>query len=356
MKRPGNQPHGDAGRRYLVAERIAWGILGNASIARSCVIPAVQNSRNGFVHALATRDPGGAQEIAAVHKIRHLYGSYQELLADPHIDVVYNPLPNHLHHRFTLNAVRQGKHVLCEKPLACCADEAREMVAAAAHGGLLLMESWSYRFHPRSLKIKEMIRGGVIGKPALLRTAFCFHLGDALLGGGETARLNPEMGGGALLDVGCYGVSVARWLLDLEPTMAQSQAVYHHSGVDLHTVGSLRFPGDILATVEASFITALQQTYTVVGSEGVIELPHDAFIPWEKESFFTLRGKEDETGDEQHIEGADGYQLMVEHFADAVLGKTELAFLPKDSVCNMEALDALALAAKTGSTLDIIHS
>ena len=339
-----------------MAERITWGILGNAAIARSCVIPAIQKSRNGIVYALATRTPHNAREMAAFHKIKYVYSSYRELLADPHIDVVYNPLPNHLHHSFTLNALRQGKHVLCEKPLACSPDEAREMVAAAENGGLLLMESWSYRFHPRSLKIKGMIKGGVIGKPALLRTAFCFHLGDELLRSGDISRLNPEMGGGALLDVGCYGVSVARWLLELEPTRAQAQAVYHHSGVDLHTVGSLRFPGDILATVEASFITALQQTYTVVGSEGAIELPHDAFIPWEKESFFTLRGKEEETGDEQRIEGADGYQLMVEHFADAVLGKTELAFLPTDSVCNMEALDALARAAKTGSTVDIINT
>lgn len=338
-----------------MAERIAWGILGNAAIARTCIIPALQRSRNGFVHALATRDPRSARETALLHEIKHIYGSYPELLEDSRIEVIYNPLPNHLHHCWTIKALQKGKHVLCEKPLACCADEARDMAAAAARERLMLMESWSYRFHPRTIRIKEMIRGGSIGKPVLIGSAFCFHLDDASHLGEGITRLSPAMGGGALLDVGCYGVSVARWLLDAEPTTAQAQAVYHPHGVDISIVGSLRFPGDILATVEASFMTALRQTYTVSGSEGIIELPHDAFIPWEKETSFTVRAKDDETGQKLCSRGADGYQLMVEHFSDAALGRTELSFTPADSVRNMEVLDALAAAAKSGRVVEIIN-
>jgi predicted dehydrogenase len=239
---------------------------------------------------------------------------------------------------------------LCEKPLACSAGEAQEMVDVAAQAGLLLMESFSYRFHPRSRRIKEMVAKNSIGKPCLVRSAFCFHLGEELLQSGDNPRLKPEMGGGALLDVGCYSVSVARWLLESEPAQVQAQAVYHPSGVDVHFVGSLRFPDDVLVTLEASFITALQQTYTIVGGEGAIELPHDAFIPWEKDAVFTLRGKDQEVGQEHRTPGADGYQLMVEHFTEAVSGKTDLAYPPADSVSTMRVLDALAEAARTGTT------
>lgn len=332
-------------------EPVAWGILGNAAIARSCIIPAIQKSKNGVVYALASRTPGSAKEFCKVHEITRIYSSYDELLSDRHINAIYNPLPNHLHHSFTIKALRQGKHVICEKPLACCEQEAVEMVEAAHRAGLLLMESWSYRFHPRTILIKKMIRDGAIGKPALLRTAFCFHLDDQCFSCQDVFRLNPAMGGGALLDVGCYGVSLARCLLGSDPIEVQAQSVYHTSGVDIHTVGSLRFPGNTLATIEASFVTALQQTYTVVGSDGVIELPHDAFIPWEKEACFTLRGQKEETGEWHHCKGADAYQLMVEHFSDAVMGKLQLAFPSEESIYNMQVLDALARSAKSGKTI-----
>ena len=336
-----------------MTDKIKWGVLGNASIARICIIPAIQRSRNGVVHGLATRDPENARSVAADHNINHLYNSYDDLLADPAIDIVYNPLPNHLHHAWTLKALKRGKHVLCEKPLACSAAEAQEMADVAAQAGLLLMESFSYRFHPRSREIKQKIDQGVIGKPCLVRSAFCFHMNDDMLQSGDNARLKPDMGGGALLDVGCYGVSVARWLIGSEPTTAQAQAVYHPSGVDLQLVGTLRFEDGKMALLEAGFISALQQTYTVVGSDGAIDLPHDAFIPWEKNAVYTLRKKDEEVGEKHVTPAADEYQLMVEHFSDAVLGRTELNYTPDDSIANMRVLDALAEAAKTGSTVNI---
>jgi predicted dehydrogenase len=335
-----------------MAELLKWGVLGNANIARVCVIPAIQKSRNGRVHALATRSPIHAGSLADENSIPHLYNTYDSLLGDPEIAAVYIPLPNHLHHHWTLMALRAGKHVLCEKPLACNAREAQEMADAAGDAGLLLMEAFMYRFHPRNQRVKQMVEDGSIGVPCLVRSAFCYHLGDELLASGECARLDPKMGGGALLDVGCYSVSVTRWLLGTEPTQLQAQAVYH-CGVDTHFVGSLRFPDNRLATLEASFITALQQTYTIVGSKGAIELPHDAFIPWEKEASFTLRGKEEETGQEHVIPGVDEYQIMVEHFTDAVLGNMPLAYPPGESVRNMRVLDALAEAAQTGRTVSL---
>jgi predicted dehydrogenase len=334
-----------------MARQINWGVLGNAQIARVCVIPAMQKSRNGKVHGLATRFPEQGRQVVAENHITQVYGSYDDLLADPAIDAVYIPLPNHLHLPWTLRALQAGKHVLCEKPLACSAREAQEMVDAAADAGLLLMEGVMYRFHPRSQSIKEMTTAGSLGTVCLVRSAFCFPMDQALLASGNNARLKPGMGGGALLDVGCYCVSVARWFFNLEPTQLQAQAVFHPSGADIHLVGSLRFPDSGLATLEASFISALQQTYAVVGTEAAIELPHDAFIPWGKDSVFTVRRKDQEVGQERVTSGADEYQLMVEHFADAVLGLTALALPPEESVCNMRVLDGLAEAARTGKTI-----
>ncbi len=336
-----------------MTNRIKWGILGNATIARKCVIGAIQKSRNGRVHVLATRSPADAAEVAAKNGIKNIYDDYEAVLADPAVDAVYVPLPNHMHLPWTLKALSAGKHVLCEKPLACNAGEAREMAARAKEHDLLLMEAFMYRFHPRNRHIKQMVDQGEIGKPCLVRSAFCFHMDDEIMQSGGNVRLKPNMGGGALLDVGCYSVSVARWFMGAEPMAVQAQAVYHSTGVDIHLVGTLRFEGGKLAVLEASFISALQQTYTVVGSEGAIDLPHDAFIPWEKDAVYTLRKKEEEVGDEHVIPGADDYQLMVEHFSDAVLGRVELDCTPDESIANMRVLDALSEAARTGNTVNL---
>jgi predicted dehydrogenase len=334
-----------------MTEKIPWGILGNANIARVCVIPAIQQSRNGVVRALASRSPADAAPVAEKNNIPRVYEGYEKLVQDPDIRAVYIPLPNHLHHPWALKALSAGKHVLCEKPIACTAREAREMVNAADKADRLLMEALMYRFHPRSRLIQQAVAKGRIGRPCLIRAAFCYAMTDKDLGGNRNARLNPDMGGGTLLDVGCYGVSLARWMFESEPEAVQAQAVYHSSGVDLHLAGILRFPDDRLATLEASFISALQQTYTVVGSSGAIELPHDAYIPWEKEAVYWIRGKDQEEGEKRIIPGADEYRLMVEHFSDVVQGNTLPAFSRQDAVNNMKVLDALAEAARTGKTV-----
>jgi predicted dehydrogenase len=332
---------------------VRWGVLGNATIARKCVIPAMRKSENGRVRALATRHPEKAAKLAEENHIERLYDRYEAVLADEEVDAVYIPLPNHLHHGWTLKALQAGKHVLCEKPLACSAVQAREMVSAAADTGRLMMEAFMYRFHPRSRRIRQILREGVIGKPLLIRSAFCYGMAEETLRSGENFRLQPQTGGGALLDVGCYGVSVARWLYGEEPVSVQAQAVYSSQGVDVHMAAVLRFPNGQLATVEASFVSALQQTYSVICSNGAVELPHDAFIPWEKDAVFTIRGAAEEHGKVHLVPGADEYQLMVEHFSRALLGEGPLDVAPAESVQNMIVLDALAAAAKTGKTVEL---
>jgi len=336
-----------------MTDRIRWGILGNATIARKCVIPAIQKSRNGRIHALGTRSPAGAQEVVSENRIPNVYDDYEAVLSDPEIDAVYIPLPNNMHHPWTIKALSAGKHVLCEKPLACKAAEAREMAARAEKEDRLLMEAFMYRFHPRSRRIKEIVDSGEIGKSCLIRAAFCYHMDDSIFRSGSNARLKKDMGGGALLDVGCYGVSVARWLMGAEPIKVQAQAVYRPDGVDVHVAGTLRFAEGRLAVIEASFISALQQTYSVIGSNGALELPHDAFIPWEKDAFYIQRKVDEETGREHLVTGADEYQLMVEHFADAVSGQAQLLCPPEDSIANSLVLDELSEAARTGNTVNL---
>ncbi|MFC1829247.1 Gfo/Idh/MocA family oxidoreductase, partial [Thermodesulfobacteriota bacterium] len=162
-----------------------------------------------------------------------------------------------------------------------------------------------------------------------------------------------KIGGGALLDVGCYGVSVARWLMGEDPEKVHAAAHYNTTGVDIHIAGVLHFRNGGLATVEAGFGSALQQTYAVVGEDGAIELPHNAFIPWEKDAEFLVRGRDEETGHREIIPGDDQYRLMAEHFAEAVINEKPLTLKIEDSIQNMRVLDALAESARTGQAIKV---
>lgn len=335
-----------------MTERIGWGVLGGAMIARMCVIPAISNSANGRLHVLGTRTPGRIDPALERAGFERICAGYEAVLADPEVDAVYIPLPNHLHHPWTLKALAAGKHVLCEKPLALNAAQAREMAEAARASGRLLMEAFMYRFHPRSRAIKALADSGALGELRSVRAAFTFAMDAATLAAGDNARLRPDMGGGALLDVGCYGVSLIRWLLAQEPVSVQAQAFYRH-GVDVHLAGTMQFESGALGCLEAGFVAALQQTYSAVGTTAAIEVPHNAFIPWEREALYTRREKDAEEGVVHRVPGVDEYRLMVDHFAAAVRGKEPLAWDPEESVRNMEALDALARAARERATVTL---
>lgn len=331
---------------------INWGILGNATIARKCVIPAIFNSANGRVHALASRDLKKANALTEKYNITKLYSKYDSVIEDKQVDIVYVPLPNHLHKEWTIKALEAGKHVLCEKPLACNTAEALEMAEVASKKGLQLMEALMYRFHPRNRTIHKIVSQGKIGALRFVRASFCFHMEEHILKTKENSRLK-KRGGGALLDVGCYGVSVARWMMGENPESVQATAHFNSEGVDLHTVGVLHFGRGGLATVEASFISSLQQTYAVVGEDGSIELPHNAFIPWEKDATYVHRGRHEETGRQEVIPGVDEYRLMVEHFSDVVIRGSSPFIQIYDSIQNMRVLDALAVSAKSGQKVVI---
>lgn len=337
---------------------IKWAVLGHANIARICVIPAIQKSRNGRMHVLATRVPDAAADTVDTHKIPHVSDDYAAAINDPSVDAVYIPLPNHLHRPWALQALAAGKHVLIEKPIALNAAEAQEIFDTAAQVNRLAMEAFMYRFHPRTQRIKQAVEAGQLGELRLIHAAFGATLEKGQLEQSNNIRLKREWGGGALMDTGCYGVSIARWMAGTEPESVQAQAIYHpnaDTGVDVNFAALLRFPSGLLATVEASFISALQQTFKLIGSQAAVELPHDAFIPWEKHTAYKLRIGHEERGRFIPTPAADEYQLMVEHFADAVLGRNKLMFTAQDSINNMRVLDALAQAARSGETVKIEH-
>jgi D-xylose 1-dehydrogenase (NADP+, D-xylono-1,5-lactone-forming) len=333
-----------------MSNSINWGILGNATIARKCVIPAIFYAANSRVYALASRNPGNAKSLADKYNITRVYDNYESVIHDKQIDIVYIPLPNRLHQEWTIKALEAGKHVLCEKPLACNTAEAVEMAQIAQKKGLHLMEALMYRFHPRSNIIHQMVSKGQIGTPRLVRTSFCFHIEEHILKTKDNARLKKK-GGGALLDVGCYGVSLAQWMMGEDPESVQAAAHFNSEDVDVHFVGVLYFGNKGLATVEASFISSLQQTYTVVGEKGSIELPHNAFIPWEKDAAFVHRGRDDEIGRQEIVPGADEYRLMVEHFSDVLIRGSSPLIPVDESIRNIRVLDALAEAARSGQTV-----
>jgi xylose dehydrogenase (NAD/NADP) len=331
----------------ITGTRIRWGILGCARIARRGLIPGIRSSRTGELFALASRDQSTAQAWSQEFGIPKAYASYQELLGDTEIDAVYIPLPNELHKAWVTAAADAGKHVLCEKPLALDAQEAAEMVEHCRKRGVLLMEAFMWRHQARSLKLLEIVRGGTIGALRLIRSSFSFPI-DA----GDW-RLDPARGGGALYDVGCYGLSTARLFADGEPSSGQAIGRFGETGVDLSITAVLEFAGGVLATIDCSFEQPFRCSYELVGTRGNIEVP-DAYLPPSlgkpTARLRTVGSRSDSgaAGDDTEtleFEPVDQYAAMVDAFAASV-ASGRLVEPAENGLAQMIALDQLRLNAK----------
>ena len=317
--------------------------MSTANIGRAAVNPAIQASTNGELVALASRDVGRAREFAAKWGIPRHHGGYEALLDDSEIDAVYIPLPNSLHREWTIRAAEKGKHVLCEKPLATSAAECLEMQAAADANGVKLMEAFMYRFHPRTLKVVELVRGGTVGALRMIRSAFTFRLTRP-----DNIRLQPELGGGALMDVGCYCVNLSRTVAGSEPVAVQAWATWTPSGVDAQMAGSLLFEGGVLAQFDCALTMERRELYEVAGTEAGLVVPA-AFLPGTGDVAITVqRGREAEV--RHDIPGVDQYRLMVEHFADCVLHDRPLRYGAAEAAANMAVIEALYRSARSDGT------
>jgi predicted dehydrogenase len=321
-----------------------WGILGTAKIGRKAVIPAIRASSNGTLVAVSSRDSSRARTFAEEQEIPEALGGYESLLDHDGIDAVYNPLPNSLHREWTIRAAEAGKHILCEKPLALNAEECREMRAAAEANGVKLMEAFMYRFHPRTEQVLEMVRAGDIGELRQIRSTFTFPLDHP-----EDIRWDPALGGGALMDVGCYCVNVSRTLAGAEPVEVRAMANFQDSGVDAQMAATLRFESGLLAYLDCALNMEHNQVYQVMGTEGHIRVL-EAFRP-ESETLDIERFDAENHLTRVSAEVDDPYRRMVEHFAEAALKDLPLRFGPDDAERNMNVIRALYTSAKRGGTV-----
>jgi D-xylose 1-dehydrogenase (NADP+, D-xylono-1,5-lactone-forming) len=318
--------------------KVHWGILGTANIGRAAVIPAIQASTTGDVAAVASRDGQKGAEFAARLGIPKSYGSYEALLDDPAIDAVYIPLPNSLHCDWTIKAAQAGKHVLCEKPLALNAVQCQAMDAAARESGVLLMEAFMYRFHPRTEKAVELVRAGALGPLQIIQSSFTFRLTRP-----DNIRWQADLGGGALMDVGSYCVNISRTLADAEPVAVQATARWAASGVDEQLAGTLRFADGLMAQFDCALTLARRESYVAAGPEGYYYAPA-AFLPGKEEvSLYEFRDRKET---QHQSPGCDEYRLMVEHFAECVLMRKQPRYTPMEAAANMRVIEALYQSAR----------
>lgn len=322
--------------------KLRFGILGCARIAVQAVIPAIQKSELGVVAAIASRDSEKAKQKAEELQIPVSYGSYEELLADSSIDAVYIPLPNHLHREWVIKAARAGKHVICEKPLSLSERHAVQMVEACEMFNVKLAEAFMYRYHPRYARIREIIRSGEIGEVRGLHGVFTFNNADAE----SDVRFHPEMGGGGLLDVGCYPISAARYLLGQEPEAATMHALFSpdHNNVDMMASGLVEFPGGVSLTFQCGMWADFSNTLDIHGTTGRIHLPAAFLTNDDNSPAFTVYAN----GQARIEEAAsvNPYILQVDAFAKSILHGEPLIFDAWDAVSNMRVLEACLHSAK----------
>lgn len=318
-----------------------WGILSTSNIGRAAVIPAIQAASDSAVTAVASRDAQRAASFAAECDIPGQHGSYAELLSDPDIDAVYVPLPNSEHLEWVTRALEAGKHVLCEKPLALSEVECRSMAATAAECGTRLMEAFMYRFHPRTQRVVERVRAGDVGDVRFIRSTFTFRLTRP-----DNIRWDPDLGGGALMDVGCYCVNVSRTLAGAEPIEVQATANWTERGVDRELVGTLRFPDDVVAHFDCALTVERNEVYEVAGTEGMLSVPA-AFLPGEDAvAIHHHRGREGVAT--EVVPGVDEYRAMVEHFVQCVWHDRPFLYSAEEAALNMRTIEALYRSARAG--------
>ena len=332
------------GRRYSV-EPVRWGVLGAARIATAKVIPGMQRGRVSNIVAIASRAADRARAAAHAAAIPRAYGSYQELLADPEIEAIYNPLPNHLHVPWSIRAAEAGKHVLCEKPIGLSADEARQLIAVRDRTGVHIAEAFMVRTHPQWLAVRELVHTGRIGELRLISAHLSYFKRDEL-----DIRNRAEYGGGALMDVGCYAIMLSRWLFGHEPeAVIASVERDPDMQVDRLTSALLRFPSG-QATFSCSMQLVPYQRIHVFGTRGRIEVEIPMNTPPDRTCRIFIDDGRDLFGGGIHTIAyapVDHYTLQGDEFSRAVRGLGSVPVPLEDSLGNMAVIDALFRSAET---------
>jgi predicted dehydrogenase len=329
----------------MTERKIRWGVLGVAKIAVDKVIPAMQRGRSSAVTAIASRDRAKADGAAAKLGIPKAYGSYEELLDDPEIDAVYNPLPNHLHLPWTTRAAERGKHVLCEKPIALNADEARQLITVRDRTGVLIQEAFMVRAHPQWLKALSLVADGRIGEVRSMMGAFSYYNDNP-----QNIRNIRAFGGGALMDIGCYLINTSRFIFGREPVRVMGLLDRDPSlETDRLTSIVLDYGGaHAIGTCSTQMVP--YQRIHVMGTRGRIEIEIPFNAPPDRACRLSV-----DTGDllgagiqRIDVDACDQYTLQGDLFSNAVLNGTEAPVPLEDAVRNMACIDAVVRSGESG--------
>lgn len=314
-------------------EKIRIGVLSTAKIGRVYVIPAMQKSESISVTAIASRNLDRAKETAKKLGIATAYGSYEELLEAPDIDAVYVPLPNHLHVEWSIKSLRAGKHVLCEKPIGMNADDARKLRnASEKYPDLKVMEAFMYRHHPRWKRVVEIVNSGELGDIKSVHSFFSYYNDDP-----ENYRNSAEMGGGGLMDVGCYSISVARLIFGREPEKVYGYSEYDPEfNIDRLTSGLMSF-GTGTSVFTCSTQCHKDQYVKIYGTKGMMELDWPFNPDFSKDTVLNIKIGDDER--EETFGPCDHFTLQADAFAHAILTDSPVHVSLEDSIGNMEVID-----------------
>jgi predicted dehydrogenase len=313
---------------------IRMGILGAAAIVPNALTNPARNIPEVEVVAIAARDPKRAEAFARKHHIPRVHQSYSDLLADPDIDAIYNPLPNSLHAEWTIRALQAGKHVLCEKPFASNTREAEEMAKVARETGLVLSEAFAYRYHPLTARIKEMIASGELGKIQHIEAQFCF-----LLPSPNNIRFNYELAGGALMDCGCYPVSLIRSLAEAEPKVVSAEARLISPQVDRKMSADFSFEDGRTAHLVCDLLSPrlFRSSLKVKGDAGTLHVINPYHPHWF--NWLSVNGRNGKSS--EHVRGENVYALQLGAFIKAIRGEMKLNTNPVDAIGNMRVIDSM---------------
>lgn len=344
----------------MTNKKLRWGVVGTAKIADQ-LVHAWELAKTNELVAIASRDAAKGKVWAAQKHASQVFDSYEKMLASDVVDAVYIPLPNGLHKEWTVKAAQHGKHVLCEKPLADNAAQVEEIIAARDANHVTIMEAFMYRFHPKTLKMQEMVQQGKVGDLSLIRASFTFFLREP-----RNIRMNKSLAGGALMDVGCYPVNIARLVTGTDPIAVFAHAVWgeeanqvthneprihtlttadaHLNGID-HTMSAvMEFPNNVLALVDWSFATDHHQWLGVSGTKGNLGVTAPFRMGEEDQVIlYDHEGKHEDV----IVPGANEYHMMVDHFADAVLNGKPLSYPLENSLGQARTIDALYQSARS---------
>lgn len=326
-------------------ETIQWGVLGCARVAEKVVIPGIQRSENGTVRGVASRDPRRARAFADRLDIERSYPDYDALLNDPDIQAVYIPLPNGLHREWTIKAADRGKHVLCEKTLACDAREAEDMIVRCRQNRVLLMEAFAHRFHPQNLLVKQFVAEGRIGRILAMVSVHASGRPPS-----DDIKMSKALGGGVLMDKGCYCVNTARFLFEAEPLSVYARVeMGAKSGVDERVTAMLTFPGDVAVWFDSHYHLApdtYQQGYQIIGERGRICVP-SGFVQLRTyrqaeivDTTVSITNADGET-ENLHVGGVHQWQLEAAYFADCVLRGDPIRFPSENGLANTKVVEAI---------------